>query len=189
MDNSLIRASVLAVPAPTNNFSGSFEEDIVNIRSISTLKPTTPATLYNQDDNPAAFRQRQDAISRRQFARTAAATAVIGTAGGSGLWTPGQAEARASFAPVPLPGGSPILGGYHVFGPAAFDPIDAEPSTITNHNGFVGLAYISGTVTQINTKTGDVQLLPFVDSDMRFICSGLPLSLLSIPGSVTSASR
>jgi len=141
----------------------------VNIRSISTLKATRPTKLYNQNDNPAAVRQRPQAISRRQFARTAAGTAVIGTTVGSGLWRPGLAEASASFAPVPLPGGSPVLGGYHVFGPAAFDPIDAEPSTITNHNGFVGLAYISGMVTQINTKTGETQLLPFVDSDMRFM--------------------
>jgi hypothetical protein len=82
---------------------------------------------------------------------------------------PGLVEA-ASFAPVPIPGGSPFLGGaYHVFGPAAFDPIDAEPITITNLNGFVGLAYISGMVTQTNTRTGEVLRLPFVNSDMRFM--------------------
>jgi hypothetical protein len=59
-----------------------------------------------------------------------------------------------------------------VFGPTpdgSFDPIDAEPSTITNFNGFVGLAYISGTVTRTNTATGEVLTLPFVDSDMRFM--------------------
>jgi hypothetical protein len=50
-----------------------------------------------------------------------------------------------------------------------FDPIDAEPSTITNLNGFVGLAYISGMVTQINTKTGATARYPFRDSDMRFM--------------------
>jgi len=69
----------------------------------------------------------------------------------------------ASFAPVPIPGGTPFLGGaYHVFGPAAFDPADAEPATITNLDASVGLAYVSGMVTQTNTKTGDVQRLPFV---------------------------
>jgi hypothetical protein len=56
-----------------------------------------------------------------------------------------------------------------VFGPAGFDPIDAEPITITNFNGFVGLAYISGMVTQTNTKTGQKARYPFVDSDMRFM--------------------
>ena len=107
-------------------------------------------------------------VSRRQFARTAAGSAFA-AAVGSGLWNPRMAEA-ASFAPVPIPGGSPALGGaYHVFGPAAFDPIDAEPITITNLNAFVGLAYVSGMVTRTNTKTGEVVRLPFVDSDMRFM--------------------
>ena len=107
-------------------------------------------------------------VSRRQFARTAAGSAFA-AAVGSGLWNPRMAEA-ASFAPVPIPGGSPALGGaYHVFGPAAFDPIDAEPITITNLNAFVGLAYLSGMVTRTNTKTGEVVRLPFVNSDMRFM--------------------
>jgi hypothetical protein len=59
-----------------------------------------------------------------------------------------------------------------VFAPAptaGFDPIDAEPITITNFNGFVGLSYTSGMVTQTNTKSGEVLRLPFVDSDMRFM--------------------
>jgi len=85
------------------------------------------------------------------------------------LWTPSHAEA-ASFAPVPIPGGTPALGGaYHVFGPAAFDPPDAEPATINNLDASVGLAYVSGMVTQTNTKTGEELRLPFVDSDMRFM--------------------
>jgi hypothetical protein len=56
-----------------------------------------------------------------------------------------------------------------VFGPAAFDPLDAEPVTITNLNASVGLAYVSGMVTETNTKTGEVVRLPFVNSDMRFM--------------------
>jgi hypothetical protein len=51
----------------------------------------------------------------------------------------------------------------------AFDPIDAEPAAITNFNGGVGLAYISGMVTQTNVKTGEKLRFPFVDSDMRFM--------------------
>ena len=95
---------------------------------------------------------------------------MVGGALGSGLFKPELAEARASFAPVPIPGASPFLGGsYHVFGPNAIDPIDAEPITITNFNGFVGLSYTSGMVTQTNTKSGEVLRLPFVDSDMRFM--------------------
>lgn len=56
-----------------------------------------------------------------------------------------------------------------LFGPGLIDPIDAEPSTITDFNGFVGLAYISGMVTRTNTATGEERTLPFVNSDMRFM--------------------
>jgi hypothetical protein len=68
------------------------------------------------------------------------------------------------------------LGGtFHVFGPGptgvagALDPIDAEPITVNDFNGFAGLSYISGTVTQTNTSTGEVLTLPFLTSDMRFM--------------------
>jgi hypothetical protein len=118
-------------------------------------------------------------MTRRRFARTAAGTAALGGALGSGLFKSGLAKESASsppipsFAPVPIPGGSPTLGGfYHVFGPAPMglgDPIDAEPITITNLNGFVGLAYISGMVTRTNTKTGQRLRLPFSNTDMRFM--------------------
>jgi hypothetical protein len=56
-----------------------------------------------------------------------------------------------------------------VFGPGGIDPVDAEPATITDFNGFVGLAYISGEVTRTNTETGEVLTIPFVNSDMRFM--------------------
>ena len=108
--------------------------------------------------------------TRRQFARTIAGTALFSGALGSGLFKAGLADAFTSFAPVPIPRGTPVLGGfYHVFGPGSIDPADAEPSTITNMNGFVGLASISGMVTQTDTTTGDVQRLPFVCSDIRFM--------------------
>jgi hypothetical protein len=113
-------------------------------------------------------------MSRRRFARAAGGAALAGAALGSGLWRSAAADGGDRRAkPVPIPGGSPALGGdHHVFAPgpnANFDPIDAEPSTITDLNGFVGLAYISGQVKQTNTVTGEVRMLPFVDSDMRFM--------------------
>jgi len=111
-------------------------------------------------------------ISRRQFGRAALGTLAVGAAMGAGLWKPGLALGRESSSPVPIPGASPGLGGvFHVFGPASAlgDPIDAEPSTITDFKGFDGLAYLSGQVTQTNTRTGEVRTLPFVDSDMRFM--------------------
>lgn len=83
---------------------------------------------------------------------------------------PGWRKERRRSRPFRFPAARRALGGsYHVFGPAAFDPIDAEPSTITNVNGFVGLAYISGMVTQTNITTGEKLRFPFRDSDMRFM--------------------
>jgi hypothetical protein len=135
--------------------------ETVNIRSLSDWKAVSLT-------HESSYRRVASLLSRRQFGRVATGTAFA-AAVGSRLAEPRHAEA-ASFAPVPIPGGSPVLGGsYHVFGPAAIDPVDAEPSTITNLNAFVGLAYVSGMVTQTNTKTGAVDRLPFVNSDMRFM--------------------
>src|SRR5262249_62087966 len=79
-------------------------------------------------------------------------------------------EERDPSALLPARGGRAAVGGAsHVFGPAVFHPIDAHPATITNLNAAVGLAYVSGMVTQTNVKTGEVVRLPFVDSDMRFM--------------------
>ena len=139
----------------------------MNLRGLRGWKPTSLTSVPNSTDHDIPAR-RPVPVSRRQFARTAAGSALAATVG-SGLWIPSTAKA-ASFAPVPIPGGTPALGGvYHVFGPAAFDPADAEPATITNLDAKVGLAYVSGMVTQTNIKTGDVVRLPFVDSDMRFM--------------------
>jgi hypothetical protein len=65
-----------------------------------------------------------------------------------------------------------MAGGlFHVYGPGAegVDPPDAEPITITDFDGLIGLAYLTGTVRRTNTVTGEVRELPFVDSDMRFM--------------------
>jgi hypothetical protein len=62
---------------------------------------------------------------------------------------------------------------FHVFGPAPaeadLDPLDAEPATITDFSGDVGLAYLDGIVARTNTATGETRNLPFVNSDMRFM--------------------
>ncbi|MGC2203082.1 MAG: hypothetical protein WA633_23450, partial [Stellaceae bacterium] len=127
---------------------------------------------YDQTHDTPGARQHRACMTRRQLARTATGTVLFGGALGAGLLKPALAS-NWSFAPVPIPGGSPGLGGfYHVFGPSPTmggDPIDAEPSTITNLDGFVGLAYISGMVTRINTKTRERLRLPFQNSDMRFM--------------------
>jgi hypothetical protein len=106
-------------------------------------------------------------MTRRRFVGTAAGTALLGGALGAGLLKPSLAAPKTSFGPVPIPAGG---GMFHVFPPGLNGvPEDAEPSTITNLNGFVGLAYLDGMVTQTNTETGEVLRLPFLTSDMRFM--------------------
>jgi hypothetical protein len=109
-------------------------------------------------------------MTRRRFVGSAAGTAVLGGMLGSGLFRPGLAAPKAaSFAPVPIPGGFTVNDAlFHVFGPNPSDP-DLEPSTITNMNGFVGLASLDGMVTQTDTTTGTSQRFPFVNTDMRFM--------------------
>jgi len=132
-------------------------------------------------------RRNSDAIlSRRQFVGSAAGTVAAAAGLGSLLAACGRADdgfltspisprlslakAAGQAAPVPIPGGTPALGGaFHVWAPAAADSVDAEPATITDFNGFAGLAYISGMVTQRNRSTGETVQLPFLDADMRFM--------------------
>jgi len=109
-------------------------------------------------------------VSRREFVRTTGGT--MAAALGAGVLRPRLLSAAASDDPLPIPGGSPALGGVHVFGPTpdgSLDPIDAEPASITNFNGVVGLAYVDGTVTRTRISTGEHVELPFIASDMRFM--------------------
>jgi hypothetical protein len=110
------------------------------------------------------------ALSRGQFIRTAAAT--TGLAASSGLWMPGLAQAAPSDpTPRPIPGGiqvSPDGPLYHVAGGLNPDGSLAEPSSITDFNGVVAIAFVSGTGTGTDTTTGATTPL-LIDSDMRFM--------------------
>jgi hypothetical protein len=145
----------------------------MNIRDMPMWAFAGQARTHRQAHrHPGHTHLWQHTMSRRRFIRTAVGAMGVGTALGSGLWRPRLVKAHQAHEPLPIPGGTPVLGGeFHVFGPGApdFDPPDAEPSTITDFNGFVGLAYISGEVTRTNTATGEVLTLPFVNSDMRFM--------------------
>jgi hypothetical protein len=86
-----------------------------------------------------------------------------------------QARADASD-PTPISGGNYFLGNpgplFHVFGPGFggdMTTADLEPITITDFDGLVGVAYISGMVTETNTTTGEQRRLPFTTADMRFM--------------------
>jgi hypothetical protein len=135
----------------------------MNIRAPSACR-AAHHNLRSELPYPAA-RQLSPRMTRRQLVRTAAGSAVLGGMLGSGLFKPGLAAPKASFTPVPVPN-TP----FHVFAPMfGTNPIDAEPSTITNLNGFVGLAYVTGMVTRTDTTTGKSMRFPFVNSDMRFM--------------------
>ena len=110
-------------------------------------------------------------LSRRNFLEKSGLT--LGVLAASGL-VPELARASTlhrrasttSATPVPIPGGLQLLGPtgplFHVFLPAP----GAEPSTITNFNGFIGWAAVGGMGT--HTVAGQSSHLPF-DSDMRFM--------------------
>ena len=111
--------------------------------------------------------------SRREFVRSTGGGAAAAAALGSTLLRPQLLSAAAPDDPLPIPGGTPALGGgFHLYGPTAdgsFDPIDAEPASITNFDGVVGLAYVDGTVTRTEISTGDQVEQRFIASDMRFM--------------------
>jgi hypothetical protein len=108
----------------------------------------------------------RSALSRRQL-NLGIGTTLVSAASVTGV---AAAKTRApplqwAFAPVPIPTTSP----YHVSGPSAANP-DAEPSVITNFNGFVGFATLSGMVTRTNVRTGEQQALPFTrNTNLRFM--------------------
>jgi len=115
----------------------------------------------------AAFRRahsRPSTLSRRGFLRFGASALAAGAVVARGLRRPLLASAPAD--PVPIPIGS---FGFHVNAPAFIDPEDVDPVTITNFNGFSGLAYISGMVTRTNLVTHEEDRLPFDSADMRFM--------------------
>jgi hypothetical protein len=118
----------------------------------------------------ASFRQRHGRpLSRRHFVRSATGALAAGAALTSGVWTPlASAHERDPANPVPIPIGS---FGFHVNAPGfpGLDPVDADPSTITDFQGFTGLAYISGTVSRTDRHTHAKVELPFLFSDMRFM--------------------
>ncbi|HEY3209861.1 MAG TPA: twin-arginine translocation signal domain-containing protein [Actinomycetota bacterium] len=103
-------------------------------------------------------------ISRRAFMRTAAG--ATGVALGSSLWRPGLAwAAKGSTEPSPIPGGTELpFGFFHFFFPGH----KMEPSTITDFNGFVGVAELEGTGVGTDPDTGDTIPLVF-GVDNRFM--------------------
>jgi hypothetical protein len=82
--------------------------------------------------------------SRRRFLAAGAGLGAAGFLGGQVFGAGPALAARRAGDPRPIPGGIQPLGpGTEVF--HAFFPGTGEPSTITDFNGFVGVAHITGT--------------------------------------------
>ena len=113
----------------------------------------------------------QRAMPRRQFITKAAGTfGVVLASGmlGAGFWRPRLVRAATGSAPNPIPGGIQPLGPgtevFHFFFPGP----GSEPSLITDFDGFVGVAHVTGNGTRTDTSTGHTSRL-FFDTDMRFM--------------------
>lgn len=121
----------------------------------------------------------QRLLSRRGFLEKTGLTAVALAAAGllpevarsatitSAASTPQGRKSTTTATPLPIPGGLQLLGPsgplFHVFLPAT----GAEPSTITNFNGFIGWAAVGG--MGMHTVTGEApEHLPF-EADVRFM--------------------
>jgi hypothetical protein len=117
--------------------------------------------LGHHDVGHAHFWERA-MLSRRQFIRTS--VGATGAVLSSALWIPAVAHASggAQVPPIPIPGG--VAPGIHVFLPGH----GAEPSTIFDFNGFIGVAHLTGTGTGTDTTTGATTPLLF-DIDNRFM--------------------
>ena len=114
-------------------------------------------------------RRRGQPVSRRHFVRSATGALAAGAALTGGVWTPlvsASEHEHEPMNPVPIPIGS---FGFHVNAPAFLDPVDADPSTITDFQGFTGLAYVSGIVSRTDRRTHAKVDLPYLFSDMRFM--------------------
>jgi hypothetical protein len=124
---------------------------------------------------------RHHGLTRRQFLQAGASAAAVALAAGTGLDRPRVAlAAPTAAAPRPIPYGSQFLGpagpvfrveapGYPLPNPPFdTDPAHADPSTITDFNGFVGLVFVGGQGTRRDLKTGQTSDL-YWEVDMRFM--------------------
>ena len=145
--------------------------NLSKLQSFGT-KPASGAVLY-----PGHRHFAQRLLNRRGFLEKAGLS-VGAVAGTSLLGGMGSAPAFGSLAsaanqgrnsttgidPRPIPGGLELLGPgtppFHVFLPGS----GAEPSMITDFNGFVGWAAVGGQGT--HTTGGVSSHLPF-EADMR----------------------
>lgn len=132
-------------------------------RSSRESNPSGPSDAQPIYKGHSHFTQR--ALSRRGFLGLSAAASGLALAG---LVAPPLAHAaKESRLPNPIPGGMQLLGPegplFHFFLPGP----TAEPSLITDFQGFVGLAGVGG--RGIRTEPGQEPRHVFFESDNRFM--------------------
>jgi hypothetical protein len=96
---------------------------------------------------------------------------ALGVALGTGLLQPQRVDGAAPDINdvVPIPGTFEFQGKeFHALGPPLTAP-DDDPSSVFNFLGATGIAFISGTCTRTNRRTGQTRELPFLFNDMRFM--------------------
>jgi hypothetical protein len=77
----------------------------MHFHGIPTERSTMTASAHRQDHSHRGHAPRwRGALSRRQFAATAAGAAVVGATLGAGVWRPRLTQARQSPEPIPIPG-------------------------------------------------------------------------------------
>ena|SRR5688572_13437742 len=109
-------------------------------------------------------------FSRRSFI---AGSAVAAAVGGVGLLNarPARSASPGGGLIVPIPYGLDFVGDgslFHVEAPP-FPGAGEDPSTVFNFAGASAIAFIDGLVDRTDRKTGEVETLPFLASDMRFM--------------------
>jgi hypothetical protein len=112
-------------------------------------------------------------MSRRHFLQRAAVATALGAAATAGLANRRDVDAASPGIGlvVPIPYGLDFFGDgrlFHVEAPP-FAVAGDDPSTVYNLRGTSGIAFIDGLVDRTNRKTGVVETLPFIASDMRFM--------------------
>jgi hypothetical protein len=112
-------------------------------------------------------------VSRRRFLQGAAGAGAFGAAASAGLFSRQGAQAAAPGLGlvVPIPYGLDFFGDgriFHVEAPP-FPGFGEDPATVYNFRGISGISFTDGLVDRTNRKTGVVETLPFIASDMRFM--------------------
>jgi hypothetical protein len=110
--------------------------------------------------------------SRREFLKTAAGAAALGSAATGWLLRPDGALASGPGIGLvePIPSTLELFPGVHshVLAPP-LTGADSDPATVYNFHGASAIAFISGTCERRDRKTGETRTLPFLFNDMRFM--------------------